>query len=37
MHFFLNRQNIKKKWQKIGKKLKDGNEKWTYWDRKSLV
>ena len=34
--FFLNWQNIKKekkmgqKWQKIGKKRKDGNNKWTY-------
>ena len=22
---------------KIGKKLKDGNKQWTYWDRKSLI
>jgi len=32
------RQNIKKKKsQQIGKKQKDGNKKWTSWDRKSLI
>ena len=25
------------KWQQIGKKLKDGNKKWTFSDRKRLI